>query len=174
MTSEFFDYRVFADGEKLFAEGDRANEAFIVREGNVRITRRVEGAVKELGVRKANTVIGEMGVISDMPRLATATAAGETFCCVFSRRVFQELIEGADIETRSMVHFLVAFIRDAELAKPGAKGTAAALAKRARIARHLVDCEATVELLKRQDAMYVVLCRSLIQRTIETLDAKFP
>lgn len=174
MTSEYFDYRVFGDGDKIFSEGERASEAFVIREGQVRITRNIDGAVKQLGLRKANTVIGEMGVISDLPRMATATAVGETFCCVFSRRVFQDLIEQADIETRSMVHFLVAFIRDAEVGKPGNAGRETELKNRARIARHLVDSEQTVELLKRNEPIFVVLCRSLIQRTVETLDAKSP
>lgn len=170
MTTEFLDYRVFLDGETLFSEGDRAGEAYLITDGRVRITRETNGAVKELGIREPNTIIGEMGVISDMPRMATATAVGETYCFAISRQIFHNMIGATDIETRSTIHFLVSFLYDAELPLEGMAGDQQTFSKRAMIARRIVDSERTVELLERSDRVFLILCRSLIQRTLEILD----
>ncbi len=169
MTADIVDYRILDDGEVLFREGDRAGEAYILKSGAARITRKVGGQEKELGLRTPKTIIGEMGVIADMPRLATATAVGETVCFVITRGLFNRLLDNADVETRSMIYFMVHFIRDAELGE--AKSDAyQPLEKRARIIRHFAKSDETGELLAHGEPLFVTLCRALLERALDTME----
>ncbi len=170
MANDYMDYRVFLDGEKLFEEGERGNEAFIVRQGTVKIVR-YKGAKEEiLGMRDAETVVGEMAVISDMPRMATAVAIGETHVYAMTRGVFHTLMERSDIETRSMLHFLVDFIRDAEL-DPTASGSGGQpFKRRILIARNLINAPNTQALLGTREPVFLMLCKTLLQRANEAIE----
>ena len=65
--------RSFKAGETIFRTGDAASELFVVQSGNVeiRIGDRVIETVPE------NGIFGEMALIDDAPRSATAVAAGD-------------------------------------------------------------------------------------------------
>jgi CRP-like cAMP-binding protein len=62
-------------GSPLFVENMVGESLFIVKEGSVRITRRVEGAEKELAVLGPGEHLGEMALLGKTVRLVSATAA---------------------------------------------------------------------------------------------------
>lgn len=62
--------RSFKAGETIFREGEEANELFIVKSGSVMIS--VDGRV--LDELRENDLFGEMALIDNSPRAATATA----------------------------------------------------------------------------------------------------
>ena len=65
-------------GDRLFEEGDEDDKFYIVMEGAVEIVKRVPGAGEEKwAVRRAGDVFGEMALLNDVPRFATARAAEE-------------------------------------------------------------------------------------------------
>ncbi len=74
--------RKFRPGEVIFREGDRGDVAYVVENGRVAICKAVEGRNVVLGHIKANGVFGEMALIDDEPRMASAVAADETVCLV--------------------------------------------------------------------------------------------
>lgn len=82
-------------GAEIFKEGDTAEELYVILSGKVRISRQlsdlVEGeeAVAGLGPRQA---LGEMGVIQDMVRSATATAHEPCSLLVIKKEAFQQLL----------------------------------------------------------------------------------
>ncbi len=68
-------------GDHLFNEGDEEDKFFFVTEGAVEIVKAVPGGGEEkLAVRRAGDVFGEMALLNDAPRSATARAVGECEC----------------------------------------------------------------------------------------------
>lgn len=73
MTGDGSSVRIPA-GELIFAEGDPPTTAFLVESGEVEIVTERDGAKRVLGIIETGGLLGEMAVIDDSPRLATARA----------------------------------------------------------------------------------------------------
>jgi CRP/FNR family cyclic AMP-dependent transcriptional regulator len=67
----------FAEGQILFRDGDPADRVFRLISGAVDILRELNGEPILLGTVGAGQFIGEMGVVENRPRSATARAASE-------------------------------------------------------------------------------------------------
>ncbi len=78
----------FGAGETLFRQGERADSAYFVVEGDVGIDVRLPGgAVSALTTLGAGDVLGELALLSEgHRRTATATATGDVRCMVMERR----------------------------------------------------------------------------------------
>ena len=61
-------------GQSLFAEGDNGDRAYIIREGEIEIFKATAGRQVLLAVRQPGEVIGELSLLQDSPRTATARA----------------------------------------------------------------------------------------------------
>lgn len=68
-------------GHVFFHEGDEAGGMYIIKHGMVKISAKNGGEDKDLATLVDNGFFGEMGLISDKPRNATATALSD--CEVF-------------------------------------------------------------------------------------------
>lgn len=68
--------RTFANGEIIFREGDESREMFIIREGEVVITRQAGSREVVLAKRARGEFIGEMALLESLPRIGTAKAVG--------------------------------------------------------------------------------------------------
>jgi CheY-like chemotaxis protein len=75
-------HRKFTAGQIIFSEGDRGDVAYVVESGKVGIFKTVGGTRVKLGLIKANGVFGEMALIDNEPRMASAMAMEETTCLV--------------------------------------------------------------------------------------------
>ena len=74
-------------GDRLFDEGDRDNKFFVVTAGAVEIVKAIPGGGEEkLAVRRAGDVFGELALLNDAPRAATARCSGAFACLTLSRR----------------------------------------------------------------------------------------
>ncbi len=62
-------------GSPLFVENMVGESLFIVKSGTVRITRRVDGAEKELAILGAGEHLGELALVAKSVRLVSAVAA---------------------------------------------------------------------------------------------------
>ena len=90
-------------GDRLFEEGDENAKFYIVTEGAVEIVKHVPGGGEEkLAVRRAGDVFGEMALLNDAPRFATARVAEECECLTLSRRDFERLMGGDSLALRMM------------------------------------------------------------------------
>ena len=67
----------FTDGQVVFKQGDPSEKFFIIRSGQVILTREANGVTKEIAKVGPGEVVGEMGVLTKLPRIATATAKGK-------------------------------------------------------------------------------------------------
>ena len=68
----------FDDGQYLFREGDSGTEMFVIQEGQVRVTKRTDGAELHLSTLGRGDFLGEMALLEGMPRDADARAVGPT------------------------------------------------------------------------------------------------
>jgi CRP/FNR family transcriptional regulator, cyclic AMP receptor protein len=84
----------FADGQTIFAEGDPGDSMYFILEGCIRIEKRAQatGAVhKTLAVIEAGDYFGEMALIEQKPRSATAVAAGGAKILRLSKAAFDQI-----------------------------------------------------------------------------------
>src|ERR1700749_4013411 len=79
--------RHFAEGPVLFREGDSPDSVFRLLSGSVDILRELDGEAILLGTVGAGQFIGEMGVVENRPRSATARAASEVSSSLRSLRL---------------------------------------------------------------------------------------
>lgn len=73
----------------LIREGERGREFLVIVDGTVSVTKRGK-KVRELG---AGAFIGEIALISDVPRTATVTATTPVRLLVVTDRAFRGLVE---------------------------------------------------------------------------------
>lgn len=132
--------RSYRRGAKLFLEGDSASEVLIIQKGQIKITvGSHDGREVLLEVRGAGEVIGEMALIDDSPRSASAfSLTTPTEVLVMSVRTFKELVDTNSEFTRSLLDEMVRKVRNAsfhqlELALDDVVG---------RVARRLLDLDA--------------------------------
>jgi CRP-like cAMP-binding protein len=76
---------VYADGELIVAAGDPGTEMFVVKSGEVVISRRVNGRDVELDRIGRGQFFGEMSLLESLPRDADARAVGPTHLLVLGQ-----------------------------------------------------------------------------------------
>lgn len=104
-----FQERVFQGGETIFEENDSGDSLLVILSGEVRITQRANVSGEEtLTVLKKGDFFGEMALLEDLPRSATAIAHCDTFIMEISRERFLRFVEK---EPASGVKILVTLAR---------------------------------------------------------------
>ena len=104
----------FAEGQVLFREGDRANNAFRLLSGVVEILRELDGDPILLGTVGAGQFIGEMGIIENRPRSATARAASEVEVEFLTATEFLDHITSSPQAARELIQRLSQRLREAD------------------------------------------------------------
>lgn len=84
--------REFTAGQTIFAEGDASGEAFIVRSGRVEILKAALGGQIRLAILGPGDVLGEMGLLEDRPRSATARTLDKVTVDAIARDEFLRLL----------------------------------------------------------------------------------
>jgi CRP-like cAMP-binding protein len=69
--------QTFSHGEMIFREGDSSSEMFVVRSGQVEISKSVGGHSLRLATLDRGSFFGEMSLLEGLPRSATAHAIGD-------------------------------------------------------------------------------------------------
>jgi CRP-like cAMP-binding protein len=87
---------VFAAGTVIFTEGSEGSRAYVIETGRVAIWREVDGKRRTLGVVAEGSIFGEMALIDNQPRMASASALTDTTCVVIGEDVFKNKLEAAD------------------------------------------------------------------------------
>ncbi len=78
----------------LFSEGDRGEEMYILQSGRVKISKRIRGVEKTLATLEKGEFFGEMAILNDKPRSASAETIEECEMLVIDRKTFDALIRG--------------------------------------------------------------------------------
>ena len=68
----------FGDGEVIVREGEESREMYVIQQGSVIVTKRIEGREVELARLIRGSFFGEMSLLESLPRNATVRAQGHT------------------------------------------------------------------------------------------------
>jgi len=88
LTGNNIDAKPFKAGSVIFREGDEARELFVIKSGQVRI-QIGNRTITELGT---DSIFGEMALIDNEPRSATAIAATDVELVAVSEKQFLFLV----------------------------------------------------------------------------------
>ncbi len=109
-------------GETIFPEGEPGKALFIVLDGSVSICRAGLGGEHRIATLGPGAYFGELALIDDHPRLATARAEEDSALLILYKSHFDDLIEGhSTIAIRVMGNLLktlAGYVRRAQA--PGA------------------------------------------------------
>src|SRR5690349_5309670 len=84
----------FPKGTVLFREGDTGKEMFVLQSGRVAITKRVRDVEKVLAILGPGEFFGEMAIISNRPRNASALVQDDAKLLVIDPKTFEGMIRG--------------------------------------------------------------------------------
>src|SRR6478672_9456561 len=104
----------FAEGKVLFREGDTSDCVFRLLSGAVDILRELDGEPILLGRVGAGQFIGEMGVVENRPRSATARAASKVDVEILTPTEFFDQITRSPQAARELIQRLSQRLREAD------------------------------------------------------------
>jgi LmbE family N-acetylglucosaminyl deacetylase len=84
--------RWFEDGAYLARQGERGGELFLILDGEIEILKE-EGGRRERYVARAGDAVGELAILTDLPRAASLRAAGEVKVLTIRGDRFMELVK---------------------------------------------------------------------------------
>lgn len=88
-------------GTVLFKDGDTGKQMFVIQKGKVKISKQIGDQKKTLAVLPAGEFFGEMAILNNEPRTATATIEEDCLLLVIDSKTFESMIRGnAEIALR--------------------------------------------------------------------------
>lgn len=108
---EILDRQVFHAGKVVFKEGDEGDCAYVIQTGAVDIVRETDEGKVTLGRLSAGSIFGELALIDDAPRMATAVSVDSTSVVVIKRDNLRAKIDNADPFLARLICLLVNNIR---------------------------------------------------------------
>ncbi len=88
--------RIFPAGTPIFREGHPADAGYLINQGLVEISARRNGVNRTIAMLGPGSLFGELALIDDGLRVATATAREATEVVVIPRELVQQKLEAAD------------------------------------------------------------------------------
>lgn len=106
--------REFPAGSILFREGDPGREMYVIQSGKITVSKKVRDVEKVLGTLGQGEFVGEMAIISNKPRSATATVHEAAKLLVIDSRTFEAMVRAnAEIAVR-MIKKLTERLQEAD------------------------------------------------------------
>jgi CRP/FNR family cyclic AMP-dependent transcriptional regulator len=102
---------MYPKGKVLFKQGDKGTAAFIVNSGAIGIYREAHGRKIPLATIRKGELFGEMAVVDDSPRMATAFTLEESTLMVISVDTMMDKMKRADGFVRALIHMLMNNLR---------------------------------------------------------------
>jgi len=115
-------------GELVFKEGDLGTEMYIVQEGKVEILQRLGEGEKQLAVLEKGDFFGEMSVLEELPRMASARAVSDARLLQINGSTFDQMLRSNPEIAVRMMRKLSRRLRETDKLLRQALGTAAAAA----------------------------------------------
>ena len=114
LAAQLFE-KAYAGGEPIFLEGDPGRGLYVILEGGVEITRATSNGEQRLASLGLGACFGELALIDDLPRSATARATAPSRLLILYRSHFEGLVEGdrrvAIIVMRNLLRTLAGYVR---------------------------------------------------------------
>lgn len=112
MVKGILDRRVFRADQVIFREGQHGDLAYIVASGKVYLSKNTDVGERLIAVVGENEIFGEMALIDDATRMATATALEPVVCTVVNRAHLEKKLAALDVDVRAIFRFLLRYVRD--------------------------------------------------------------
>ncbi len=113
MATDMLEYKLFNAEDIIFKEGDTPENAYLIHMGAVEVIVGHNGGSKILDTLNPGEFFGEMALVDNQPRSATAIAKVPTTCAMVSKENFENLLNEAEPLTRAMLELLVKRLRKA-------------------------------------------------------------
>ncbi|MEM7184391.1 MAG: Crp/Fnr family transcriptional regulator [Spirochaetota bacterium] len=84
--------KTFQPDELIFCEFEQGNDFYLIQEGKVKITKIVGTAIKTIDILEPGEIFGEMAILEEQPRSASAIAMTEVRVLNFNRANFELLL----------------------------------------------------------------------------------
>ena len=111
MTTDMLEYKLFDEGEVIFKEGDVPRCAYLIHAGAVDVVVNGKGGAAVIDTLEPGEFFGEMALVDNEPRSATAIAKVPTTCATVSKEDFEGILNQAEPLTRAMLELLVKRLR---------------------------------------------------------------
>ena len=93
--AEELEERTYAEGEVIFEQESKPNGFYLIHDGTVRVTRMVDGTEVQLALLVNNDYFGEMALVANRRRSATAAAQTKTTLLFLPSEDFDKLYKRA-------------------------------------------------------------------------------
>ncbi len=104
-------YNIFPEGTVVFTEGERGDHAYLVQSGTVEIRTGSGENSRLVDIIGEGEFFGEMALVDDEPRSATAVAHEYLICAVFTREEIRMRIERADFLAQGLLRLITRRLR---------------------------------------------------------------
>ena len=111
MADSVLERTTCAVGTNIFKEGDMGDRAYVIQQGLVEIVKSTDDGDIVLGTVGKGAIFGEMALIDDGPRMATARAAKACTLIVITRPAFEVKMARTDPFIRGLLKILVENVR---------------------------------------------------------------
>ncbi len=101
-------------GTIVFKEGERGNEMFVIQSGKINIAKRSRDVEKVLVTLVAGDFFGEMAIINQKPRSASAVAVEDSRLLVIGPKTFDSMIRGNTEIAIRMIKILAQRLQEAD------------------------------------------------------------
>ncbi|WP_417828495.1 cyclic nucleotide-binding domain-containing protein [Thalassospira sp.] len=107
-NKKVMDRQVFATDQVIFREGKPGSTAYVVQEGKVEIYKTMnEGKEVILGTIEAGGLFGELALVDNQPRMASARAKERTVLVAINRQTFDNKMAGSDRFIKAILRILL-------------------------------------------------------------------
>ncbi|MBT3788056.1 MAG: cyclic nucleotide-binding domain-containing protein [Alphaproteobacteria bacterium] len=97
----------FQKDKVIFEDGDQGGRVFVVEKGRVELSKTIGGEKRILGTLGENEIFGELSVLTNEPRSATAIAQEYTVCLTVSDYEIKERMKSADLFVQALIRILI-------------------------------------------------------------------
>lgn len=102
----------FPQGTMIFSEYEPGNTFYLIQSGRVRITKIVGEFEKAIDILKPGELFGEMAILEEAPRSASAIALDDCVLLEFNKENFEILMSGNPQIALTLLRTLVKRLRD--------------------------------------------------------------
>jgi CRP-like cAMP-binding protein len=121
--------KAYAPGEAVFSEGDPGKGLFIVLDGEIEVVRDAGQGPQRIVTFGPGTAFGELALIDDLPRSASALATTPTRLLILYRTHFEDLVAGdrviALVVSKNLLRLLAGYVRAANVTRVKTEAAAA-------------------------------------------------
>lgn len=86
--------KIYEKGDVIFSEFEKGDTFYLIQSGQVQLVKIVNGIEKNLDILKASEIFGEMAILENSPRSATAIALDQVKVLEFNKENFEVLMTG--------------------------------------------------------------------------------